>query len=637
MKLIDCYYYAFKEYRKTTEKNKDCQRDRQFFQNNGKDLDKFVVRKFLCHINDDWITTIEEALVFVQNAVAQERQFIRTDGEVVPIEKVRRVSRDSVEHLSRHSNLITHVADNIEDTVPDKLYMTERLSDYAVYENRFLYKLLCYLRDFVELRLSNIEKLRKTYVCDLYAKKQKSSKSRNTEFELIFHDENYNNEYPLKNKVDDDLISRIKDIGQITNMLLNTNLMIEVSRAPLVRDPITKTNVLKMNNDFVKSLALYDYLIGYTGKGYDEEEVIKEYQPYSLLVSDELAEISSILTFLTYKFGNEIEDLLENNYQIELKRLEEEENQKLAAKIKRLKKRVLESGVSQEEYMVMLEERNKTLEQDSLELKKCEKIIDDLNNNINDLNKTISDQDDTISRLNETIKAKDEEINTLNITHKQEIDGINEAHQNEINTLNITYKQEIDQINETHQNEIDNLNSTFEEEKIKLREDCYTEFSDQVKDLYSQIDALNEKYDLKEDDHKKEIIDLENDYEGKIEVINFDKDKLDKELKETKENMQKLSDELDFKKAELDCQMAMNGTLKASKDLTLEEKFKQLERNYKLYTKFYKEQWSLTKKAIRKEVLWKKQQKVKKTKIVENTANKENEKIEEQNINENNE
>ena len=120
--------------------------------------------KYLCKINEDWVKAIEEGLEFVEKAVAEERQFIRTNGEVVPIEKVKKVSKDSVEHLAKHSEMITHVPENEGDLlVPDKLYMVEKLSDYAVYENRFLYMMLVYIRDFIEFRLGKIETLRRTY------------------------------------------------------------------------------------------------------------------------------------------------------------------------------------------------------------------------------------------------------------------------------------------------------------------------------------------------------------------------------------------------------------------------------------------------------------------------------------------
>ena len=71
----------------------------------------------------------------------ESRQFILRQGQTVPVEKVKRVSRASVEHLSRHSELITKVPEPGGDLRPDKLHMTENVGTFAVYENRFLYML----------------------------------------------------------------------------------------------------------------------------------------------------------------------------------------------------------------------------------------------------------------------------------------------------------------------------------------------------------------------------------------------------------------------------------------------------------------------------------------------------------------
>ena len=113
----------------------------------------YIYVKYLCTIDDEWVKAIEEGLEFVEKAVREERQFIRTNGEVVPIEKMKKISKDSVEHLAKHSEMITHVPEDGKSIIPDKMYMVEKLSDYAVYENRFLYMMLCYLRDFINYRL----------------------------------------------------------------------------------------------------------------------------------------------------------------------------------------------------------------------------------------------------------------------------------------------------------------------------------------------------------------------------------------------------------------------------------------------------------------------------------------------------
>ena len=198
MSNLNNYYRAFKNYRKETIDNNVCERDRDSISFANVENDVFITTKYLCHIEEDWIKTIEEGLEFVTKAVAEERQFIRTQGEVVEIEKVRKISKESVEHLAKHSEMITHVPEDPEaDLVPDKLYMVEKLSDYAVYENRFLYMMLCYLRDFINYRLERIEKLRSSYTANLSINKEVVSKKRKIILETRIVDDRQDNPFPI--------------------------------------------------------------------------------------------------------------------------------------------------------------------------------------------------------------------------------------------------------------------------------------------------------------------------------------------------------------------------------------------------------------------------------------------------------
>ena len=162
MNQLDVYYRALADYRKNTLADKNCSSLRAAIAAADADQDKIVTTRAICSIDRDWVDAIEEGLVHIEKAINEERQFIRSNGEVVPIEKVKHVSKESVEHLAKHSNLISRY-DEDEDIIPDNLYTVERLNDYTVYENKFLYMLLCYLRDFVTLRYTNILDLTNKY------------------------------------------------------------------------------------------------------------------------------------------------------------------------------------------------------------------------------------------------------------------------------------------------------------------------------------------------------------------------------------------------------------------------------------------------------------------------------------------
>jgi hypothetical protein len=515
MSILDTYYRGFKDYRKITQEDKPCEKDRRIFKKSGLEFDKLTITKYLCTINDDWIITIEKGLEFVEKAVKEERQFITVNGEIVPIEKAKKVSKDTVAHLARHSNMITRKPEPGKDLIPDKLYMVEKLSDFAVYENRFLYMLLCYLRDFVALRIEKIQKLRSTYTCHLKLKKDLDTKKRKLNFDTEFVEERFDNPYPIPDEEAEALLQRILDIQQIVQMLLNTNLMVEVAKAPMLKPPITKTNVLKMNNNFKNALALYNYVVDYKGDGFSSEEVVKEFAPLSDSTADELAEIPALTSFLSYKLGNEIEEKLETKYQHDEEIKKQEEALKLVEQIKRLKRRVSESGLDIEEYMVLLEKRNRELEADSMKLLEYKNEILELNNKIDELNLEKKELNRKIDELGKEIENLLKEIARLNQKYIDDMNALKQAHAEEIRQLKEEHQNEIDELNEKHQNEIDDLERRHEENVEYIRSVHEQELQALADDYEDQILAIKEELA----NERNELI---NEYENKIELINQD-------------------------------------------------------------------------------------------------------------------
>ena len=162
MNRLDVYYRALRDYRRLTTENNECTSFGKALAQANTENDEIVITRNICTVDEEWIEAIEKGLVFVEKAIKEERQFIYSNGEVMPIEKIKHVSKDSVQHLAKHSNLITK-EHNGPDLIPDQLYSVEKLNDYAVYENRFLYMLLCYLRDFITIRYEKILEISNKY------------------------------------------------------------------------------------------------------------------------------------------------------------------------------------------------------------------------------------------------------------------------------------------------------------------------------------------------------------------------------------------------------------------------------------------------------------------------------------------
>ncbi len=630
MDKLDYLYRGFKHYRNQTEDN-SCKRERRTLKKTNVEFDKFTVTKYRCTINDDWIIAIEKGLVFIEKAVAEERQFIRTDGETVPIEKAKKASRDSVVHLARHANMITHVPEKEGDPiVPDALYIVEKLADYAVYENRFLYMLLVQLREFVSMRMSKITKLRMTYICDFEYKKALESKVRNVNSANTFHEERYDNPFPIETKESKDLLQRIEDIEQIIIMLLNTNLMVDVAKAPMIKPPITKTNVLKMNNNFKNALALYDFICSYKAPGYEAEEVVTDFVPFRDEIADEIAELPMLTSFLTYKYGNDLSERLENNYQKEEERLKAIEDEKFLERIKRVKKKIEESGMGFEEYIVLLEKRNKQLEKAAEDLLIAKNEIFKLNSTIDELNQNIENLNRQIETLEGIIAEKDAEINRLNQKYIDDMNALMRKHEDEIKKLKIEFENERNDLISKHELEIEELNEEFEAEKERVREETQEEMKAEMEayeleilslkdDIASleneksalliekteEINKLNLEKNNAIDEYEKKLTNVVDEYRVQIDSLN---EVSEENSSRFNEEVEKLNKALTGAYAELDALRHQTGAT-LSRDYTTKEGFIQLEKEFDYFNEFFKSEWKKTKKAIRKRLLWTKEEK----------------------------
>lgn len=614
MGRMNVYYRAFKSYRQETVENASCERDRRMIAQSDKEHDKLEATKYLCNIHEDWIQTIEEGLTYVEKAVQEERQFIRTNGEVVPIEKVKKISKDTVEHLAKHSDLITHLPeDGSDDIIPDKLYMVEKLSDYAVYENRFLYMLLCYLRDFINFRLEKIEALRHTYVGNFEIDKKVIHKKRTLTIHTTILDERENNQYPIADEKSAGLLQRIKDCQQIVNSLLNTDLMMQVAKSPMIKPPIVKTNVLKMNNNFKRALALYDYVATFKDLGFTYEEVKYNFAPFTDKVADEIAEAANLTSFIAYKYGNGIDDILERAYKEEEQRRKEEEAQKLVERIKRLKKRALESNKTLEEYMLLLETRVRQLEKDSETLQVIRQEMDILNHRIEELTLEKTELNRRVDELQTAVAEKEREIAFLNQKYIEDMAAVRQEHELHVAELAQAHADELDALNAEHGAAVAQLQVQFAEQ-MQQTIDSYeanaaalqTELADLnaqyagAMQAYAQAQADIEARAAGFEDEQRQLADS---YESKLRAMETDyRNEFALRDKAAADTIAEWEKENLYIRTELDGLRVKHGLMTPSTDYSSRERFTELESEFEAFKRFFKDQWKITKKVIRQEV-----------------------------------
>lgn len=583
--------------------------------------ENIVVTHNVCTVDEEWLAAIERGLVFIGRAIDEDRQFIRSEGDVQPIEKVRHISKESVQHLSRHSDLIPEDQKE-EDIVPNKLYTVERLSDYAVYENRFLYVLLLRIRDFVGVRYDAVMRAYRMYRGEYTAKKTLVTGVRRLSYEVHVKDE------------EDDVVSapadtacaksldRMEKIRQSVAFFLRTPLMAEVSRADKIKSKITKTNVLRMNKNFREALNLYEYLLAYEKDGYTVEERVEKLDPVPEAVARELAMPAVLTAFTVYERGLGLDGYFLQEYEKEEARRAEEEKEQRARKLKALKKRIEETGEGAEQYMLMLEQQNAALEKDrkllaearekigelEAEIERLHAEIDVLKSEIGELNAEIERlteemrraEEEHLRKIEEMQREFEEQIASLNAAHAEELSRMQEEHRAETEALKAAHAEETEALKTAHAEELTRLKTAQEEELTRLKETHRAE-TEQLKAAQAEAAARMEQT------YRAEYERMRTQYEARIET---DKSQLEareqdavrtrRELSETQKRLSAITRECEVLTAEMTAVRKEHG-LPAAADFTTEEGFNRLEHEFEVLGRLVREEWTDVKKILRKE------------------------------------
>lgn len=209
-----------------------------------------------------WIQKMEDTMEYLDNILRAPTRLIVNEEEVVKIEKIKKVTVESIKHLSKNAGFIEDIAEN-GDVKPGKLLNVFKEETFNTYENRFLYTL-------IQKMLIIIRKEKRKLMS-----KEKSKSIEHKTFEY------QGNSYNGKNKVDiqilissesedDDVAGEKKDqlerINALEKEVMNLQLSatyqaLEKERVSLVTPPIKKNNVLLKNVNFQYAVKLWDYLV----------------------------------------------------------------------------------------------------------------------------------------------------------------------------------------------------------------------------------------------------------------------------------------------------------------------------------------------------------------------------------------
>ena len=230
--------------------------------------------------NEEWLDMVEFTVPYIEKALIKQIKQIVTEEEIIKIELIKKVTVDSVKHLSKHVNLVDQFNQESGEVIPKKILNAYKEETFMTYENRFLYTLIGLIEDFIFLRErdANTEFKAKNYRKATY---QAEAKLKNEKVRVNF---DYSTEISESGKKSQETAERIKELRKSLKMLKATELyqILASKRVILVKAPLKMTNVLLKNVNFQYAVKLWNYLSEQMEMKDKSEKLSKEYEEKGL-------------------------------------------------------------------------------------------------------------------------------------------------------------------------------------------------------------------------------------------------------------------------------------------------------------------------------------------------------------------
>lgn len=227
----------------------------------------------------EWLDLMEDTMRYLDNILRNPNRFIINEDEIVKVELAKRVTVDSIKHLSKHTNLIQDINEK-EEITPSKILNINKEETFETYENRFIYTLIINMENFIDIKKKQL--LTGSYVKDDKSIQYKAASVVGLEHVSI----DLSIKTSLHSKKDDgvkdgeSLATRIDKIEQQILDLKNSEVFRSLKRAhaAVVRPPIKKTNVILKNVNFQYALTLWNYLQDHFGDDVKRNKKDKKYE-----------------------------------------------------------------------------------------------------------------------------------------------------------------------------------------------------------------------------------------------------------------------------------------------------------------------------------------------------------------------
>ena len=232
---------------------------------------RMAKKRVLSVIDKTWIVAIEDCLQALDAVIRNPMHFIEESEELLPIERTKKVTQRSIQHLSQHSGLISRIEG--DTIIPSKLLNIFRDDSLMTYENKFVNTLLMRLYDFVSMRYESAKEGADKEVTELDLD-QRIETEDGTTGKVVVHVELSK---PKRGKgknlaLQSDLWKRVVRLYETVCDYQHSQFAQAMGNA-CIRPPVMHTNAILKNKNLSQCLELWEFIEGYEDdKGLTEDE-----------------------------------------------------------------------------------------------------------------------------------------------------------------------------------------------------------------------------------------------------------------------------------------------------------------------------------------------------------------------------
>lgn len=230
-------------------------------------------RNVLSPIDETWVQAIEDSLTALDEVTRNPGHFIEETEELLPIERTKKVTQRSIQHLSQHSGLISRIEG--DTIIPSKLLNVFRDDSLMTYENKFVNTLLARLYDFVTIRYEAAKEGadRELTALDIDDRVEMGDAlgrvTMHVQLSTPIRERGRN--YALQSN----LWKRVEKLYETVCDYQGSAFVQEMGNA-FIRPPVMRTNPILKNKNLSQCMALWEFIEGYEdadGLTNDEEEL----------------------------------------------------------------------------------------------------------------------------------------------------------------------------------------------------------------------------------------------------------------------------------------------------------------------------------------------------------------------------